>query len=253
MYPFCDFTTNPLMGKCPHDCLYCYMKDLKMYPEIRRKYSGAIRISWKDLKTPTGKHRVRRRINLPFVPTDRLVIFVCSGHDLGVASYNIKVQILKACWEQPQHFYLIQSKNPAGLKEVEDYLPPNTIIGTTLETNREYIIRKVSKAPLPQQRVSGLNLFDARRYWKMISVEPKMMCDPQPFADLIRKAEPNFVSVGADRGGRHKLPEPDTKTLLDFIRLIEKFTFVIKKENLTRLIKKSESGKAEEWYSHKIE
>jgi len=212
------------------------MKDLKMYPEIRRKYSGPIRISWKDLLTPTGKHKVIRRINLPFVPEDSLVIFVCSGHDLGVAPYHIKVEILKACWEQPEYFYLIQSKNPAGLKEVEDFLPPNTILGTTAETNREEIIRKVSKAPPIEKRISGLNLFESR-YWKMISIEPKMICDPQPFADLIRKAEPDFVSVGADRGGRHKLPEPDRETLLNFIQLIEEFTLVIKKENLNRLLK----------------
>ena len=30
MYPFVTHTWNPIRGKCPHDCLYCYMK---VYPQ----------------------------------------------------------------------------------------------------------------------------------------------------------------------------------------------------------------------------
>ena len=26
MYPWTDYTWNPLAGKCPHNCEYCYMK-----------------------------------------------------------------------------------------------------------------------------------------------------------------------------------------------------------------------------------
>lgn len=32
---WCDFTVNPVVGKCPHDCWYCYAEPIrkKMYPE----------------------------------------------------------------------------------------------------------------------------------------------------------------------------------------------------------------------------
>lgn len=26
MYGWIDFTWNPIRGKCPHECVYCYMK-----------------------------------------------------------------------------------------------------------------------------------------------------------------------------------------------------------------------------------
>ena len=32
MYPFVDYTWNPIRGKCPHGCVYCFMKDRDVGP-----------------------------------------------------------------------------------------------------------------------------------------------------------------------------------------------------------------------------
>jgi len=236
MYPWCDFTANPLQGRCPHDCRYCYMKDIKKFAKaVRHKYRGPQRVSEKSLSYRTGRHKIRRREDLPFVPDDKLVIFVCSGNDLGTAPREAKEKILEGCWEEPDYFYLLQSKYPAGLKEVEEYFPPNTILGTTVETNRANLCAEASNAPSPQERIEMLNEFNGN-YWKMISGEPKMMCDPNKYASLIKKAEPDFFSLGADRGGRHNLDEPSKETLLDLVPRVDKFTRVFLKENLDRLV-----------------
>lgn len=235
MYSWCDFTSNPLAGKCPHDCRYCYMKDLSMYSQVKQKYSGSLRISKKDLEEPTGKHKVRRRESLPFVPEDKLVIFVCSGNDIGLASLEVQQRILEDCNRKPDNFYLLQSKNPSGLKKVESYFPPNIILGTTVESNREDLLAEVSNAPSPQNRIQYLNEFD-NGYFKMVSIEPKIACDVQEMVELIRSANPNFVSIGADRGGKHNLSEPNSSEVRELIHGLEKFTIVFTKENLKRLL-----------------
>jgi len=244
MYPWCDFTANPLQGKCPNDCVYCYMKDIKKFAKsVRHKYRGRQRVSEKSLGTRMGRHKVRRREDIPFVPDDKLVIFVCSGNDLGTAPKEAKKKIAQACWEQPDYFYLFQSKRPAGFKEIEEDLPPNAILGTTVETNRAELCSKVSNAPSPRARIEMLSEFDGD-YRKMVSVEPKMACDPRDLSGLIGIADPDFVSIGADRGGRHNLPEPDRETVLDLASNLSDFTLVFLKENLSRLgFQQSEIGR----------
>lgn len=159
--------------------------------------------------------------------------FVCSGNDLGVAPIDVKVQILRKCREEERNFYLIQSKNPYGFKEVESEFPRNIIIGTTIETNRKDLCKAVSNAPEPYWRVRGMLLF--RRYLEMISVEPKMDCDPDVLASWIRAIGPNFVSIGAD-SGNNNLVEPTPNRVQDLIERIERHTLVLTKANLGRIM-----------------
>ena len=48
MYPWCDFTWNPIRGRCPHQCDYCYMKIFKV---------GELRLDEKALKDKLGADR----------------------------------------------------------------------------------------------------------------------------------------------------------------------------------------------------
>ncbi len=45
MYPWVSHTWNPIKGKCPHDCLYCFMKS---YPQPELHFDE------KELKTNLG-------------------------------------------------------------------------------------------------------------------------------------------------------------------------------------------------------
>jgi len=46
MYPWVSHTWNPIKGKCPHDCSYCYMK---RFPQ------GELRLDEKALKDNLGE------------------------------------------------------------------------------------------------------------------------------------------------------------------------------------------------------
>lgn len=235
MYPWADWTWNPLAGKCPHDCKYCYMKS----PPVcwSDKYKGPQRIHEREMNVNLSNLGLNRREELSFTYDGWAIIFVCSGNDLGVAPRDAKKRILRKCWEEPKNWYLLQSKNPAKFLDVKNEFPPNVIIGTTIETNRADLCRAISNAPSPQERANEMKLF--RGFRKMVSIEPKMDCDPEILAALIREIGPDFVSIGADSKG-HNLPEPNAVKVFDLINRLEKFTSIKKKGNLERLLGEGE-------------
>lgn len=238
MYPWADYTWNPLGGKCPHDCTYCYMKN----PPAcwSEKYKGVQRVWEKELSTNLSELEVNRREKLSFVPDLTPLIFVCSGNDLGAAPVEAQKRILDKCKEEPSNFYLVQTKNPHGLKGVENYLPPNTIIGTTLETNRGKICEKISNAPVPQKRARDIAEFG--KYRKMVSIEPVMDFDIKDLFNLVKKVNPDFVSVGADSKGNN-LPESTGEEIGKLIRLLKGFTVVKQKRNLNRILKANKNDR----------
>jgi DNA repair photolyase len=87
MYPWADWTWNPLGGKCPHDCSYCYMKSPPAC--FSSKYNGEQRIIEQEMKVNLERLSLNRREILPFVG-NKPVIFVCSGNDLGIAPLGQK-------------------------------------------------------------------------------------------------------------------------------------------------------------------
>jgi len=233
MYPWVDYTYNPLAGKCPHDCSYCYMKR----PPVcwSAKYKGPLRIHEKEMNVNLHGLKVVRRLNLPFIPDNTPLVFVCSGNDLGVASLEIKRRIFQKCQEEPANYYLFQSKNPTRFVETLKDFPPLSIFGTTLETNREDLLKKISKAPSPFLRVCGLLMLSLNGHHTMVSVEPKMKCDPEVMIRWIAMIAPDFVSVGAD-SGNNGLPEPSVKEVKILIDGLKKHNLVLEKENLGRLL-----------------
>jgi hypothetical protein len=70
----------------------------------------------------------------------------------------------------------------------------------------------------------------------MVSIEPIMDFELFYFAEWIREIAPEFVSIGADSKGHH-LPEPPAEKVRELITELEKFTKVIQKDNLKRILK----------------
>lgn len=54
--------------------------------------------------------------------------------------------------------------------------------------------------------------------------------------ELIKCCEPIQVNIGADSGNNH-LPEPSGVKVLELIEELSRFTKVVRKDNLARLIK----------------
>ena len=215
MYPWVTHTWNPLAGKCQHDCHYCYMK--RSFLGNLKKYKGESRLDEGELDTDLGSGKT---------------IFVGSATDIfgeWVPESAIK-NILNYCRKFPNN-YLFQSKNPSRVAEFLESLPKNSIIGTTLETNREY---NISQAPQPPQRYQDFLSIDHPR--KMVSIEPILDFDLEEFLMWVKRISPEFVSIGAD-SKNNDLKEPSSKKINDLIKGIEDCAEIRVKKNLKRVLR----------------
>ena len=211
MYPWVTHTWNVIKGKCPHDCSYCYMK---RYPQPELHFDE------KELRTDLGYGNT---------------IFVGSSCDMWCLDsiFGWITTILAHC-EGYNNRYLFQSKNPERFHN-NFCFPMNTILGTTIETNRPYI---VSRAPGTMQRMEAMWRLDLPR---TVTIEPIMDFDLDVIVDWIREIKPEFVSIGADSGNNH-LPEPSGEKVDALIEALKEFTEAKIKDNLKRLTPTNKGG-----------
>ena len=210
MYNWVTHTWNPIKGKCSsHDCVYCYMK---MFPQ------KPIRLDEKELRDNLGQDNI---------------IFVGSSTDMFAKDVPKEwiSQVLKQCRNFEGNTYLFQTKNPSRFWDFSGEYPRNTIFGTTLETNRD--IKDISHAPSIRARVSNMQQGFMKR--KMITIEPILDFDLEPFVQMIKDVNPEWVNIGAD-SKNHNLPEPNREKVEKLIEELKKFTEVRTKHNLDRLM-----------------
>lgn len=128
MYNFVSHTYNPIRG-CLHECIYCYVKSMP-------NYNPKPRLVEKELKYSLGEDNT---------------IFVGSASDMF--GQWVPEDWIKKVLERTHRFYntyLFQTKNPCRFKDFYNLFPYKTILGTTIETNRDH---KLSKAPPFDERV----------------------------------------------------------------------------------------------------
>ena len=209
MYPWVTHTWNPVKGKCPHDCVYCYMKR-------PGQVQAALHLDEKCLKDCLGTGRT---------------IFVGSSTDMWANESRDGWidKVLKYCAQWPENTYLFQTKNPARFEDFAKSMPPLVMLGITLESNRSF---SESKAPLPRDRYYS---FKENPYRKMVSIEPVMNFDLDILTEWLKALQPEFVSIGAD-SKKHGLTEPPPEKLRSLINNLQTFTEVKLKDNLNRII-----------------
>jgi len=214
MYRFVTHTWNTVKGRCPHDCSYCYMKG---YPQ------GDLHLDARELDTDLGQKNV---------------IFVGSSCDMFADAVPAEWihRTLDACRKHRNNRYLFQTKNPARFIDLIHDLPAESIIGTTIESNQHHK-DIMAAAPHPAVRAAYMaEIHDTHpELATFITIEPILQFELQPFIDMIHRAMPTFVNVGADSKG-HKLPEPKTGEIVNLIWSIRQFTRVNMKKNLERIV-----------------
>lgn len=212
---------NPLGGECPHHCSYCSTKTMMRFPEVRYKYSGDIRLFSALHKNPGSK--------------EGQIIFVCAQNDLfakEVPDWMIKAVMLQ-CKIYGYHTYFYQTKNPARyLKYLPDFLW-DSILCTTIETNRWYP-EIMGNAPHPELRAAAMNRITG--FEKQITIEPIIEFDLDEMVSMIKFCGPTKVNIGAD-SKHNNLPEPSKDKLLALIDALKEFTTIERKTNLERLLK----------------
>lgn len=207
MYEFVTNTWNTIKGTCTHDCSYCYMK--------RWGKLNPVRFDEKELKANLGSGNF---------------IFVGSSNDMFAADVPREwiQKTIDHCSKFNNH-YLFQTKNPSRLLEFE--LPINSVVCTTIETNRVYT-EIMGNSPLPIERSIGLSQINLPKY---VTIEPIMDFDMDELLELISTCNPIQVNIGAD-SGNNKLSEPGREKVLSLINELEKLTKVKQKKNLKRII-----------------
>lgn len=212
MYSFVTHTWNVIKGKCLHDCIYCYMKIYKLQD---------LRFDKSELTTDLGRDN-----------------FIFVGSSTDMFEENVSTLWILLVLEHTRNFYknkyLFQSKNPARFKQFIPLFPPDTVLGTTIETNRNDMLSKISKAPLVLTRAVIMSHLPVQ-FKRMVTIEPIMDFDVSELVDLIGKIKPAWVNIGADSKG-HNLPEPSKEKIEQLIYELDTFTAVKIKSNLKRLL-----------------
>jgi len=222
MYEFVTHTWNPIVGKCFHDCLYCYVK----------KYGNEIdeRVRFKEefLEDNFGSGNF---------------IFVGSGIDLFAEDIydNWIKKVLDKCDKDnhdlfgTKNKYLFQSKNPQRiLKYIDHPVFKDSVVCTTIETNRNYasIMRN---SPLMEDRALAMNEIANRGIQTYLTIEPIMQFDADELIRLIRLCQPVQVNIGANTNSSVKLPEPSNDDILSLVSQIKDECKVEIKSNLNRI------------------
>lgn len=209
MYPWVTHTWNAVKGKCPHNCIYCYMKQ---YPQ------NDVRLDKEEFKT---------------VFTSGNIIFVGSSCDMfaGDIPYSWITKVLEHCSFYNESIYYFQTKSPASFSTCQDdfLFSSNTNLGVTIESN--IIYKGISLAPDPIARYITMAKLKAKKF---VSIEPIMDFNLDVMLRWIDDINPEFVSIGADSKG-HNLPEPSPEKIKDLIIGLKEITEVKLKSNLKRL------------------
>jgi len=205
MYAFVDYTYNAIKGRCPFNCDYCFMKRFKL---------NEPRLDEKELKTDLGNGN-----------------FIFVGSSIDMFADAIPSEWIESTLGHCRRYdnkYLFQSKNPMSFRKWQ--FPKDTVLGTTIETNRNY---NISRAPHPHDRIIGL--LNPPDFPKMVTIEPIMDFDAEILVPWINNLLPAWVVIGADSKG-HNLPEPPASKIKTLIGALERFTTVKLKRNLNRLL-----------------
>ena len=128
----------------------------------------------------------------------------------------------------PKTHFLFLTKNPQRYFEFIDEMPPNAILGATIETDNDdlYVEHRISGAPLPSRRIEAMKKLDWSR--KFVSIEPILDFNIKSFTKQIEEISPIMVYVGYDNY-HNRLPEPPIKKTMRLIDNLSAHTLVVKK------------------------
>lgn len=217
MYPFITKTHNPIGGECPHRCSYCYVNGLKKrFKSVNQRYSG----------DPKLTHQA-------FLSTEKDRIFIGTMTDMfaeAIPDELIK-EALSRLNDQKGTLYF-QTKNPWGVLKRINSIPKHSVIIVTIESS--YYHAQMGSAPTPSERSFYAKIIGEHARLQ-ITIEPIMDFNVSIFTEMLKAVNPQQVNIGADSGRNH-LPEPSAEKIRALIAELEKFTVVVKKKNLKRLL-----------------
>ena len=213
MYSLSVKQWNPFIG-CNFSCIYCttsFQAQIKRHSNAINPNTGKKNCPKCSKWTP---HAHPERLN-EYLPKTKKgeFIFVCSNGDISFCPTPYLKQILKRIEEKPDRTFLLQSKNPITFNRIKS-IPPNLILGTTIETNRDALASKVSKAPIVSKRFE--DFLKVKHHKKMITIEPVLEFDINTMLEWCKKVKPVMIWMGYD--SKKRLDGEPTLTLFRELR-----------------------------------
>jgi hypothetical protein len=199
-------TWNPFVG-CGFECTYCK-------PSFQNNHYFVMQHKNCGLYTP---HEHENQLDLKKIGNER-IIFVCGDSDIYFARQAYMKKVFEVMRQDTKRgrLWFIQSKIPKCFEQYLAELPENTLLLTTLETNRDEGYDKISKAPPPSVRYEMFKHLDYPK--KIVTVEPIMDFDLDIFVDWIVSIKPLAVFIGYNSHPKKvSLPEPNMEKTLDLI------------------------------------
>lgn len=189
----------PAYRGCAFNCVYCAFKHTMSRSKCQqcRAFEPHAHIEVLNKRPPLTKEGEFLTMGL--------------NGDIAFASEVELVRMLLYCNAWDDRTFVLQTKDPRMFVKFTDFIKPNMILGTTIETNRHTSF--ISKAPYPLTRYLTLKNVDCK---KMVTIEPIMQFDEMLF-DWIVDLGPEIVYIGYDSKNNH-LPEP---TLAETLHLIK--------------------------------
>ena len=214
MFSFITGTENPLGGKCPGACSYCWAQSKKGLATKRKmeKYKGSPRLYHEYFckKFKEGEF-----------------VFICDMRDLlspDVPSPMIE-KILR--WEEknPDAWFLNLTKYPERYLDFFHKIPKNAVIGATIESDLDHHI--YSKATPQSSRLKYMKAVRERfpDHRLLVCIEPILRFRREPFVRSLRDISPWKVPVGYDNYN-NGLDEPSLAETEVLIERLKEFTEV---------------------------
>ena len=226
-------TWNPFKG-CNFDCTYCK-------PSFQRQ---AMRQGRTKSKKPGGCQDCYRYI--PHAHENRLrtipgteIVFVCGNADISFCPPDFTRKIIEAVKShlpraRKKKTFFFQSKKPSYFRQFLKEFPPEVILLTTLETNRDQGYRQISEAPLPSVRYRQFKSLAYPR--KVVTIEPVMDFDLTTFVQWIVDLHPEYVFLGFNSKPESvELPEPSAEKVQKFMEKLTVAGIKIKGKTLRGL------------------
>jgi len=166
-----------------------------------------------------------------------LNIFVGSSTDMWgdwVTDDDLMVALDKLC--EHDNTYLFMTKNPKRYADYIAWLPPKSVLGCTIESNRWHPTAYHGRCPSPEERYNAMMEYTRIKIPLAISIEPVMDFDTDILVEWIKRLSPVWVAVGANTSPHHKLDEPSPDKMKGLIRNLDRIVDVRIKDNLKRIL-----------------
>ena len=229
MYEFITHTWNPIVGRCPHDCKYCYV----LY-KYGNDIKDGIRLEKECFKDNFGSNKF---------------IFVGSGIDMFANDIPDEwiTRVLDFCHRdnidlfETRNRFLFQSKNPSRMLQFIDHpIFQSSVICTTIESNR-YYPSIMNHAPHVEERALAMNEIANRGIETYLTIEPIMDFDLNELVNLIQLCHPEQINIGANTIKNKRLPEPSKEKILQLVDSIGSDYKLELKSNLERLLNQEQT------------